>query len=99
MCRTPCSAVFEFPEGPNAGVRFLFDATLCNSFDSEYEMYYGTDSAILMQPGNEAPREQGLDVQGGRRRRCSAGKSMRARTPSARNRASRWSPMPANKRP
>jgi predicted dehydrogenase len=46
-------AVFEFPEGPNAGVRFLFDATLCNSFDSEYEMYYGTDSAILMQPGNE----------------------------------------------
>ena len=46
--------VFEFPEGPNSGVRFLFDATLCNTFDSEYEMYYGTDSAILVQPGNEA---------------------------------------------
>jgi predicted dehydrogenase len=46
--------VFEFPDGPNAGVRFLFDATLCNSFDSEYEMYYGTDSAILMQPGSES---------------------------------------------
>ena len=45
--------VFEFPEGPNSGVRFLCDATLCNPFDSEYEMYYGTDSAILMQPGNE----------------------------------------------
>ena len=45
--------VFEFPEGANAGVRFLCDATLCSSFDSEYEMYYGTDSAILMQPGNE----------------------------------------------
>jgi predicted dehydrogenase len=46
--------VFEFPEGPNAGVRFICDATLCNSFDSEYEMYYGADSAILMQPGNES---------------------------------------------
>ncbi len=46
--------VFEFPEGPNSGLRFLFDATLCNSFDSEYEMYYGSDSAILMQPGNES---------------------------------------------
>lgn len=46
--------VFEFPQGPNSGVRFLCDATLCNSFDSEYEMYYGTDSAILMQPGNES---------------------------------------------
>jgi predicted dehydrogenase len=46
--------VFEFPEGPNAPVRFLCDATLCNSFDSDYEMYYGTDSAILMQPGNDA---------------------------------------------
>jgi predicted dehydrogenase len=45
--------VFEFPEGANAGVRLLCDATLCSSFDSEYEMYYGTDSAILMQPGNE----------------------------------------------
>jgi len=45
--------VFEFPEGPNAPVRFLCDATLCNTFDTDYEMYYGTDSAILMQPGNE----------------------------------------------
>ena len=46
--------IFEFPDGPNAPVRFLCDATLCNSFDSDYEMYYGADSAILMQPGNEA---------------------------------------------
>ena len=46
--------VFEFPQGPNSGVRFLCDATLCNSFDSEYEMYYGTASAILMQPGSES---------------------------------------------
>jgi predicted dehydrogenase len=46
--------IFEYPQGPNSGVRFLCDATLCNSFDSEYEMYYGTDSAILMQPGNES---------------------------------------------
>jgi predicted dehydrogenase len=46
--------VFEFPDGPNAGVRFLCDATLCNTFDTEYEMYYGSDSAILIQPGNES---------------------------------------------
>ena len=45
--------VFEFPDGSNSGVRFLCDATLCNTFDSEYEMYYGTESAILMQPGDE----------------------------------------------
>ena len=45
--------VFEFPDGHNAGVRYICDATLCNHFDSQYDMYYGTDSAILMQPGNE----------------------------------------------
>jgi predicted dehydrogenase len=35
--------VFEFP----GGVNFLYDATLCNSFDKEYEMYYGTQSAVM----------------------------------------------------
>lgn len=38
-------AVFEFPKG----VRFLYDATLCSSFDEQYEMYYGTASTIMMR--------------------------------------------------
>jgi predicted dehydrogenase len=38
-------AVFEFPEG----VRGLYDATLCSSFDEQYEMYYGTASTIMMR--------------------------------------------------
>ena len=41
--------VFQFPEGPNAGVRFLCDASLCSSFDAQYEMYYGSDSSILVR--------------------------------------------------
>ena len=50
--------VFEFPEGPNAGVRFVCDATLCNHFESEYELYCGSDAAILVQPGNERRESQ-----------------------------------------
>lgn len=38
-------AVFEFPHGVN----FFYDCTLANSFDSDYEMYYGTDAAIMMR--------------------------------------------------
>jgi predicted dehydrogenase len=38
-------AVFEFADG----ARLICDATLCNSFDAQYEMYYGTDSAILVR--------------------------------------------------
>ena len=45
--------VFEFPEGPNAGVRFVLDATLCNHFESEYEMYFGSDAAIMVQPASD----------------------------------------------
>ncbi len=37
--------VFEYP----AGIRLMYDATLCNSFDKEYEMYYGTESAIMVR--------------------------------------------------
>jgi predicted dehydrogenase len=37
--------VFEYP----GGVNFLYDATLCNSFDKEYEMYYGTESAVMVR--------------------------------------------------
>jgi predicted dehydrogenase len=38
-------AVFEFPGGVNG----MYDATLCNSFDDAYEMYYGTESTIMVR--------------------------------------------------
>jgi predicted dehydrogenase len=38
-------AVFEFP----GGVNYMFDATLCSSFDDVYEVYYGTDSTIMVR--------------------------------------------------
>jgi predicted dehydrogenase len=38
-------AVIEFPEG----VHFTYDATLANSFDADYEVYYGTDAAVMMR--------------------------------------------------
>jgi predicted dehydrogenase len=37
--------IFEYP----AGVRLVYDATLCNSFDKDYEMYYGTQSAVMVR--------------------------------------------------
>jgi predicted dehydrogenase len=37
--------IVEFPEG----VRMIYDATLANSFDGEYEMLYGSDAAIMMR--------------------------------------------------
>ena len=42
-------AVVEFP----GGVRLMQDCTLANSFDADYEMYYGTDSAVMIR-GNKA---------------------------------------------
>ena len=38
-------AVFEFPSGAN----LIYDATLANSFDSDYEIFYGTDSAVMLR--------------------------------------------------
>jgi predicted dehydrogenase len=38
-------AVFEFP----GGVTLMYDATLCNSFDEAYEMYYGTESTVMVR--------------------------------------------------
>jgi len=38
-------AVIEFP----GDVRMIYDATLANSFDGEYEMLYGSDAAIMMR--------------------------------------------------
>lgn len=38
-------AVIEYPNG----VQFMQDTTLANSFDADYEMYYGTDSAIMVR--------------------------------------------------
>lgn len=37
--------VFEYP----GDVRFVYDATLCNSFDKTYEMYYGSQSAVMVR--------------------------------------------------
>lgn len=42
-------AVFEFP----GGVQTIFDCTLANSFDTEYEMFYGSDAAVMLR-GNKA---------------------------------------------
>jgi len=38
-------AVFEYADGLN----YAYDATLANSFDAEYEMFYGSDSAIMIR--------------------------------------------------
>ena len=42
-------AVFEFPGGASLN----YEATLANSFDSDYEMLYGTDAAVMIR-GNKA---------------------------------------------
>jgi predicted dehydrogenase len=42
-------AVLEFP----GGVQGIYDATLCNSFDGDYELLLGTDAAVMMR-GNKA---------------------------------------------
>src|SRR5262249_25843182 len=38
-------AMVEFP----GGVYLSYDATLANSFDSDYEMFYGSDAAIMLR--------------------------------------------------
>jgi predicted dehydrogenase len=38
-------AIIEFP----AGVNMVFAATLCNSFDADYEMFYGSDAAVMLR--------------------------------------------------
>jgi predicted dehydrogenase len=40
-------ALIEFP----GGVFMNYNATLANSFDSEYEMLYGSDAAVMMREG------------------------------------------------
>jgi predicted dehydrogenase len=42
-------AVLEFP----GGVQGIYDATLANSFDGDYELLLGTDAAVMMR-GNKA---------------------------------------------
>ena len=37
--------VLEYPDG----LRMIYDATLANSFDAEYENYYGSDAAVMMR--------------------------------------------------
>jgi predicted dehydrogenase len=38
-------AILEYP----GGVRLIYHATLANSFDSDYEMYYGSDAAVMLR--------------------------------------------------
>jgi predicted dehydrogenase len=38
-------AVFEFPNKVN----FFYDASLANSFESEYEVFYGSDAAVVLR--------------------------------------------------
>jgi predicted dehydrogenase len=38
-------AVLEFP----GGVTMTYDATLANSFDGDYAMFYGTDAAVMLR--------------------------------------------------
>jgi predicted dehydrogenase len=40
-------AVFEFP----GKVNLFCDLTLANSFDAEYEMFYGSDAAVMLRDG------------------------------------------------
>ncbi|MFO1501199.1 MAG: Gfo/Idh/MocA family oxidoreductase [Verrucomicrobiota bacterium] len=40
-------ALVEFP----GGVNLIYHATLANSFDSEYEMYHGSDAAVMLRDG------------------------------------------------
>jgi len=49
-------AVFEFPGGAN----FVYEATLANSFDSEYEVLYGSESAVMLRQ-NKAWMFQEID--------------------------------------
>jgi predicted dehydrogenase len=39
------TAIFEFPDG----VRVTYEATLANSFDGEYDTFYGSDAAIMIR--------------------------------------------------
>ena len=43
-------AIFEFP----SGLHLAYDATLASSFDAAYEIYYGTDSAIIFRDRGKA---------------------------------------------
>jgi predicted dehydrogenase len=38
-------AVFEYP----GGVKFSYECTLANSFDSDYEMLFGTEAAVMLR--------------------------------------------------
>jgi len=38
-------AIFEFPQGVN----FFHDLTICNSYEKAYEVYLGTESAMMMR--------------------------------------------------
>lgn len=41
-------AIFEYP----SKACLNYDATLCNSFDANYEMFFGTDAAVMLRGSN-----------------------------------------------
>jgi predicted dehydrogenase len=38
-------AILEFPRG----VRLMYDCTIANSFDADYELYFGTEAAVMLR--------------------------------------------------
>ena len=42
-------AIFEYP----GGIQLTYDCTLANSYETEYEMFYGSDAAVMLR-GNKA---------------------------------------------
>lgn len=43
-------AMFEYP----AGVRLGYDATLASSFEADYQVFYGSDAAVMIRDNNKA---------------------------------------------
>ncbi len=58
-------AMFEYP----GGVFLTYDAALTNSFDADYEMFYGSDSAVMIRE-NKAWLFKEVDARDGYRAGC-----------------------------
>jgi len=76
-------AVFEYPQD----VHHSEEITIANSFDSDYDIYYGSDSAILVRD-RRAWMFKEPDAQ------LAGWRSTPARRPSIRKTGSCWEPMP-----
>jgi hypothetical protein len=61
-------ASFEFPNG----IFLTYTATLANSFDANYDMFYGSDAAVMIREGTRGCSRKSILP-------CSAGKCARRR--------------------